>query len=187
MPDSRRRLTAPQARRIARAALGLAALVLGSAWILMLAQGIARAHGGGIEAEVTRTGTATALVCQPNASSLQLDWWCTGEIAWHGDVDLPSRVEAQQAPYDILAAHDVTGQTVTVTGHLPMGWQSAGSWRGDDPVEVVVAAGHPVGDSLWWAVQVWSAPAVLAAVVAVGLLLHHGCRKVRIRRRARAR
>lgn len=140
--------------------------------LLLTAQDVARSQGGGIDPQVRGTGTASRLQCSRWAASLWIGWVCQAEQIDWSSRQLPSRVEAQQPPYQVLARADLSGQSASVASHVPSGWMTAGSGlRILPPREVIVVAGHPVGASGWWTAQVFAPPAVLAGLLVAGALV----------------
>lgn len=153
-------------------------LVVGS--LVLTAQGVARSQGGGIEAGIHGQGTATQIRCSRSMWSLWIGWRCQADqVDWDSKARLPRRIEAQQAPYEVLATSDLTGQEARVSSHLPMDWETASR----QPVEILVADGHPVGSQRWWTAQAF-AP---FALVGAGMIVIVGVLRLRPGRRSRRR
>lgn len=154
-------------------------------------QNVSRSHGGGIEAEVQGTGTATGITCSRNIWALGNGWICRADrIDWVARQELPNRVKTQQEPYEVLSTHDLTGATVPVTSHLPMTWQSSGGRFSSYPTEIIVADGHPVGSDGWHMVQAFSPLVIVLLVTAIPItalmLLDRPRRRRKNRNRNRA-
>lgn len=127
-------------RQVAVTASVLLAVVLTVGALVAGAEGVAQAHGGGIEAEVRGVGTASQVTCSRNAFSLWTNWVCQADqIQWETHAPVPTRVIAQKTPYTVLATSNLTGAEIRVTSHLPMGWQTAGSLRSSQPGEILLA------------------------------------------------
>lgn len=162
-------------RQVAVTASVLLAVVLTVGALVAGAEGVAQAHGGGIEAEVRGVGTASQVTCSRNAFSLWTNWVCQADqIQWETHAPVPTRVIAQKTPYTVLATNNLTGAEIRVTSHLPMGWQTAGDARGrsSPPREIILAQDHPVGSQGWWTAQVFIPPVlVVTTVAAVAIVL----------------
>ena len=147
-------------------------LVCATCVVWVLGSGIARAHGGGIEAEVIRRGTAHQLTCSKDLSALSMDWVCSSRsVSLTVVAPRPSRVQPWPDAGSIYSKTDVTGQDVQITTHLPSQWQTGNvGQRSLDgpPVEIAVVEGHPVGSAAWDAFRVF-APFVLFGT-ALGVL-----------------
>lgn len=132
---------------------------------LALSGAMARAMGG-VDTEVNRRGEATLRDCSRSPAALGLDFRCTADtVAWvREDGALPGLTD-HRAPYPVYAATDLTGRTVTVTGHRPA--RMAG--KGGSLVEVILADGHPVGDPLWSLLGRWGV--ALVVLLGAGVLL----------------
>lgn len=160
--------TTKRGRTILLAGLVLLALVLVSAAVRGVVTEFAWASGSLQAAPLTRTGTAKNLDCSRNWLALGKNWTCAaGEVVWQGAVNVPSTVHKAKEPYKILAATDMTGQEVTINGHLPRDWQTAtagikGSYS--YVTEMILVAGHPVGSDAWWAFGAW-APLIIVLLL----------------------
>lgn len=137
---------------------------------------VAQAYGGGIDAQVVRKGTGYGLHCSRSLWSFGLEWSCTADRLDLVEVTpLPGSVTPLGTNPEILASSDLTGKDVVVTTHLPSNWETSTRRSDALPIEIAVAAGHPVGSAAWGAFRVFAGPAILVtlAAAAVGTVIWH--------------
>ncbi len=178
------------AGRLTRGAVVLLMVLAAFVLVQAIIVAVALSHGGGVDAQVMRTGQASGISCGRSWKTVWSEYTCRADtVQWQPEsqwqVPPYERLTPGTTGIEFQAPTDLTGRDTMIEGHPLSGHATATTRFGKGlREEFLVSQGHPVASKGWDAVRVFVPPALFALLLLGAYLRYRwGARSRRPRRR----